>query len=142
VSRPLRSALAGSVYGLALLFWAFTAAGSGHGSYLPAALVAAPFSSVYRFGAVSAPVLWAAIGYALGRRWAGVALVLLGIHAASAATNLAYGTPWETSDQQWEYLASAGRAFAIVFVWPGFVLHLVGVIVASTLALQQLGDEP
>lgn len=142
MSRPLRGALAGSFYGIGLLVWAFIAAGGGHGSYLPAGLVAAPFSSVFRFGAVAAPVLWAAIGYALGRRWGGVALVLLGIHAAGAATNLVYGTPWETSDQQWEYLARIGRASAIVFVWPGFILHFVGVIVASTLALQQLGEEP
>ena len=93
-----------------------------------------------RFGAVTAPLLWGAIGYAIGRRWAAVGIVLLAIHAAGGAMSLVLGTPWETPDEQWEQLAYAGRMIP-VFVWPGFVVHLVGLVVALALLLRQLGEQ-
>jgi hypothetical protein len=130
----------GAAYGVGLLVWAFTAAGFGHGSYLPAGLIAAPISSVFQFGSITAPLLWAAIGYAIGRRWAAAGMVLLAVHTASGATSLVRGTPWETPDQQWEQLAYAGRMIP-VFVWPGFVVHLVGLVVAFTMVLRQLREE-
>jgi hypothetical protein len=139
VSDSVRGALAGGACGIGLLFWAFVAAGSGHGSYLPFGLAAAPVSSLFRFGVLLAPVLWAAIGYALARRSAGVAVVLLATHVGGAAMTLMFGTPWESSRQQWEQLSAP---WAFVLVWPGFAAYAVGVFAASSVALRQLLRDP
>ena len=139
MSGPLRGALMGGGCGVALLLWAIAAAGAGHGSYLPFGLVAAPVSTLFRFGVLLAPVLWAGIGYALARRSAGLALVLLATHVGGAVTTLILGTPWETSRQQWEQLRAP---WAFVLVWPGFAAYVTGLVAASTLALQQLREEP
>jgi hypothetical protein len=139
VSGSLRGALTGGACGVGLLVWAVAAAGAGHGSYLPFGLVAAPVSTLFRFGIFLAPVLWAAIGYALARRSPGVALVLLATHVGGAAMTLLFGTPWETSRQQWEQLSAP---WAFVLVWPGFAAYLAGLVASITLALQQLGERP
>jgi hypothetical protein len=135
VKAPLRGALVGGACGVGLLAWGFFAAGGGHGSYLPFGLAAAPASSLYRFGFVLAPVLWGAIGYALARRWARLALVLLATHIGGAATTLIFGTPWESSRQQWELLRAP---WAFVLVWPGLSAYLVGVVAATRMAVAGL----
>ena len=135
----MRGALIGGAWGIGLLFWAFAAAGSGHGSYLPFGLVAAPVSSLFRFGVLLAPVLWAAIGYALTTQSGAVAVVLLALHVGGALTTLVFGTPWEASRQQWAQLAAP---WAFVLVWPGFAAYAVGVFVASHTALRQLLRQP
>jgi hypothetical protein len=135
VSDGVRGALTGGACGIGLLFWALVAAGSGHGSYLPFGLAAAPVSSLYRFGVLLAPILWAVIGYALARRSAGVAIVLLATHVGGAVMTLIFGTPAESSGQQWEQL---GAPWAFVVVWPGFAVYLTGLVVAIRIALAQL----
>ena len=126
---------------MGLLLWAFSAAGAGHGSYLPLGLAAAPVSSLFRFGVLFAPVLWAGVGYALARRWSVVSTALLATHVGGAATTLIFGTPAESSRQQWEQLATS---WAFVLVWPGFFAYLTGLVVAVRIALTQLlsADEP
>ncbi len=107
--------------------------------YLPFGLVAAPVSSLFRFGVLLAPVLWAAIGYALTTQSGAVAVVLLALHVGGALTTLVFGTPWEASRQQWAQLAAP---WAFVLVWPGFAAYAVGVFVASHTALRQLLRQP
>jgi hypothetical protein len=135
VSDGVRGALAGGAFGTGLLFWAVVAAGAGHGSYLPFGLAAAPVSSLFRFGVFLAPVLWAAIGYALARGAARMALVLVAAHIAGAAMTVLFGTPWESPRQQWEHLSAP---WAFVLVWPGFAAYACGVFAASRMALRQL----
>ncbi len=135
MSDGVRGALTGGACGIGLLFWAFVAAGSGHGSYLPFGLAAAPVSSLLRFGVLLAPVMWAGIGYALARRSAGVAIVLLATHVGGAVTTLIFGTPWESSRQQWEQLSAP---WAFVLVWPGFAAYVAGLVAAVRKAIAHL----
>jgi hypothetical protein len=135
--RPLSGALVGCAYGFGLLVWALLASGFGHGSYLPFGLAAAPLSGFFRFGVFLAPVLWAGIGYALARRAARVALVLLATHVAGAVATLIFGTPRETSRQQWEQLSAP---WAFVLVWPGFAAYACGLVAAIHLALECLAS--
>jgi hypothetical protein len=116
-----------------LLVWALVAAGFGHGTYLPFGLAAAPLSGFLRFGVFLAPVLWAGIGYALARRSARVALVLLATHVAGAVATLIFGTPWQSSRQQWGQLSAP---WAFVLVWPGFAAYACGLIAAIHMALE------
>ena len=137
MSDGIRGALTGGACGIGLLCWAFVAAGSGHGSYLPFGLAAAPVSSLFRFGVLLAPVLWAGIGYALAARSAGVAIVLLAIHVGGAAMALIFGTPWQSPHQQWEQLRAP---WAFVLVWPGFAAYVAGLAAATRMALGHLAS--
>ena len=64
-----------------------------------------------------------------------MAIVLLAIHVVGAAMTLIFGTPAESSREQWKQL---GAPWAFVLVWPGFVAYLAGLVVAIRLALGQL----
>ncbi len=139
MTDPLRGALTGGACGVALLTWGFFAAGAGHGSYLPFAIAAAPISSTFRVGFVAAPFLWSAVGYALGRRWAGVTLVVLAMHVGGVATTLVFGSRWETAGQQWE---SLGAPWAFVLVWPGFAAYAFAVFAVTSAAIRRLRGDP
>jgi hypothetical protein len=52
---------------------------------------------------------------------------------------LMFGTPWESSRQQWAQLSAP---WAFVLVWPGFAAYAVGVFAASSVALRQLSRDP
>jgi|EndMetStandDraft_4_1072995.scaffolds.fasta_scaffold915514_2 hypothetical protein len=137
MSERTTSALAGLGYGTLLLLWALLSFGFGHGTPLPLGLVGSPFSLFFRLGFLVAPLWWAGIGYAIGRRSGRTALVLIALHALGAAMCLVRGTLWESFDRQWTQLGQVAVVLA-PFLWPGFAVYLAGLVVACRVAFRQM----
>jgi hypothetical protein len=64
-------------------------------------------------------------------------LVLLATHVAGGVATLIFGTPWQSSRQQWEQLSAP---WAFVLVWPGFAAYACGLVAAIHLALDGLAS--
>jgi hypothetical protein len=118
------------VYGATLFVFAFLAAGGGHGTYLPFAVFGAPLSLLHqKLGLFGVLILWPIAGFVLGgsRRLIWPLLLLLG-HLAAVGAILTWGTPFESPEEQWQYLEAAQRRVGAI--WSGLAIYAVGQLLA------------
>jgi hypothetical protein len=109
--------------------------GGGHGTYLPIAVFGAPLSLIPGIGLLSPLIMWTLSGVAIARRWRPALAVLVLSHALGVAVTLLLGTPFESSDEQWTYLANAVRQIGVVIV-AAFALYAFGIAAMVYLASQ------
>ena len=105
----MNAVVLGGASGLLLWLVAMFCAGGGHGAYLPVAVFGAPLSLIPSISLVSPLIIWPLIGVAVDRRWHLALVVLLLSHAGGVVAVLTLGTPFESSEEQWTYLANAAR---------------------------------
>ena len=91
----------GVVYGSLMVIGALASAGYGHGTYLPAAVVAAPLSLIPGAGLFMAPALWGTLSALTALRNRIPLFVLLAVHLATVVYFFCYGTPFEPGDDLW-----------------------------------------
>lgn len=129
----MRPVLLGCAFGVLLWLLALFCTGGGHGTYLPIAVFGAPLSLIPGIGLLSPLIMWSLSGVAVARRWQAALAVLVFSHASGVAAAVLLGTPFESSDEQWTYLANAIRQIGLVIV-AAFVLYAFGIVAMVYLA--------
>jgi hypothetical protein len=116
----MKIAVAGLASGVLLWLLGLFCAGGGHGTYLPITVFGAPLSLLPGVWLVSPLILWPLFGVAVARRWRLALGVLVLSHVLGVVAGTIYGTPTESSQEQWSYLANAARQIgpiiAIAFI--------------------------
>src|SRR5262245_43956255 len=105
----MKLSVVGIVSGVLLWLLALFCAGGGHGTYLPIAVFGAPLSLLPGVWLVSPLIMWPLFGVTAARRWRLTMGVLVLSHVLGVAAGALYGTPMESSQEQWRYLANAAR---------------------------------
>jgi hypothetical protein len=116
----------GCAFGVVLWLLALFCTGGGHGTYLPIAVFGAPLSLIPGIWLLSPLIMWSLSGVAVARRWRPALAVLVLSHAFGVAIAVLLGTPFESSDEQWTYLANAVRQIGVVIV-AAFSLYAFGI---------------
>ena len=130
--RPVALGLAS---GTVLWFLAFLCAGGGHGTYLPLAVFGAPLSLLPGVWLVSPLIMWPLSGVAVARRWRLALVVLILCHLSGVVAGVVLGTPVESVDEQWGYLAKAARQIGLIIV-TAFIVYAAALSAMIYLALR------
>jgi len=85
----------GAVYGALMMIGALVCAGFGHGTYLPAAIVAAPLSLIPVAGLFMAPVWWGILAALTSLQRRLPLFMLLAVHVVTVLCMLHFGPPME-----------------------------------------------
>jgi hypothetical protein len=130
----MKLAVVGLASGVLLWLVAVFCAGGGHGTYLPIAVFGAPLSLLPGVWLVSPLIMWPLFGVALARRWRLTFGVLLLSHVLGVVAGAIYGTPVESPQEQWSYLANAARQIGPIIVI-AFVLYAAAIAAMIYLAV-------
>jgi hypothetical protein len=136
VSGDIELVIGAALYGAILSVIGLLSAGWGHGTYLPAAVFGAPLAFVPGLLFAIAPLLWwPFVAYTAGasrRPW--LATGLLALHAAGVVFAFVFGTPFESTADQWERLGyTVGLTGPLVLI--GMIVYVIGQAVAWSLLL-------
>jgi hypothetical protein len=125
-----------ALYGAVLSVIGLLAAGWGHGSYLPATVFGAPIALVPGPVLLLAPLVWwPLVAHAIGGSpRPRLGLTLMGVHAATVAAVLLFGTPFESAGEQWQYLDNAQRHTGPLILI-GMIIYVIGQAAAWSLVL-------
>lgn len=118
----------GCASGAVMWALAMICSGAGHGSYLPVAVFGAPLSFIPGISLVSPLVVWPLVGVAVDRRRRLTMLAVAILHACGVGAAIGLGTPFESSDEQWSYLAHVAQS-------DGTTIGIAVAVYAATVAM-------
>jgi hypothetical protein len=122
----MKLAVVGLASGVLLWLLALFCAGGGHGTYLPIAVFGAPLSLLPGVWLVSPLIMWPLFGVAVARRWRLALGGLVLSHVLGVVAGAIYGTPVESSQEQWSYLANAARQIGPIIAM-AFILYAAAI---------------
>jgi hypothetical protein len=96
---------------------------------LPFTIYGAPLSLFPMLGMFMAPVWWGLVGRMLASQRHQAALIMMIVHAATAAIVLYYCAPGEPREETWRDVRLVQHALPVT-LWGGIALYAVGQLVA------------